>query len=434
MEGINFVALDVETANYNKYSICSIGLVKFIDGNIVDKYETLINPEEKFDSYNIHLHGITEDIVKNSPTYPQIVPSILKFVDSLPVVMHDARFDAHALRQCNERYNISDFYMEYFCSYYLSQAVITRLSYKLKNLSKEFGIPLNHHNALSDAKASGLLILELIKQSNLLNLQQLFEKAYYHKLGIIKGYELTPFIKGNGVISSQKSTKEFLNLVDKLDLSQFDETHPFYRKYGVVTGKLEHFATHNEALSKFEEAGGLRERYEPKNITNKTNFLIMGKQDPRKKGNKDGSTKISSAQKRLEQGQDIELLSEDDFIRMLQLPITPALQDNPITEVVQDNLKKITSVNGFTFIIDDMSSERDKRQGIYRGDNLLLSRRKTLDPITPLFAKDAQTVRHENVSDITEPNATERDIFLTLKAGQELTDEHKEYIKSNYVK
>ncbi|WP_106450226.1 hypothetical protein [Trichococcus alkaliphilus] len=98
------------------------------------------------------------------------------------------------------------------------------------------------------------------------------------------------------------------------------------------------------------------------------------------------------------------------------------------------DLKKITSTNGFTFILDDMSSDRDKRQSIYRGDNVLLSRRKILDPVIPLFARDAQTVRYENVSEITAPNDIERDIFLTLRAGQELTEDQKEYIKSNYVR
>ena len=136
----------------------------------------------------------------------------------------------------------------------------------------------------------------------------------------------------------------------------------------------------------------------------------------------------------LEQGQEIELLGEDDFLRMLQLPITEAEQDNLTAETKQDNLKKITSVKGFTFIIDDTSSDRDKRQNIYRGDHILLTRRKTLDPVTPLFAKDSQTVRYENVSEITAPNGIEREIFQTLKDGQELTEDQKEYMKSNYVR
>ena len=117
MEGINFVALDVETANYNKGSICSIGLVKFINGEIVDTYETLINPEEEFDGYNIYIHGITEDAVKNSPTYPAIAPDILNFIDGLPVVAHYAPFDSGAIRECNEKYGINDFYIRKYARF-----------------------------------------------------------------------------------------------------------------------------------------------------------------------------------------------------------------------------------------------------------------------------------------------------------------------------
>ena len=424
MEGINFVALDVETANYNKGSICSIGLVKFINGEIVDTFETLINPEEEFDGYNIYIHGITEDAVQNSPTYPAIAPDILSFIDGLPVVAHYAPFDSGAIRECNEKYGIDDFYMEYFCSYYLSEAVITRISYKLKNLAKEFNIPLNHHNALSDAQASGLIITELIRQSNAQDLADLLDKTNYKRLGVINGSERSPFSKAIRHIK-----KEHVNLVDTLDPSYFNEEHPFYRKYGAVTGKLE-TGPREYIFELFGKVGGIREE----NITKKTNFLIMGEQDLSHLNGKNESSKMIKAKKYLEQGQDIELLGEDDFLRMLQLPITEAEQDNLTAEAEQDNLKKITSTNGFTFIIDDMSSDRDKHQGIYRGDNILLSRRKTLDPITPLFAKDAQTVRHENVSEITAPNDVERAIFQALKAGQDLTDEHKEFIKSNYVK
>lgn len=424
MEGINFVALDVETANYNKGSICSIGLVKFINGEIVDTYETLINPEEEFDAYNIYIHGITGDAVKNSPTYPAIAPDILNFIDGLPVVAHYAPFDSGAIRECNEKYGINDFYMEYFCSYYLSKAVIPRLSYKLKNLAKEFNIPLNHHNALSDAQASGLIITELIRQSNAQDLADLLDKTHYKRLGVINGSERSPFSKAIRHIK-----KEHVNLVDTLDPSYFNEEHPFYRKYGAVTGKLE-TGPREYIFELFGKVGGIREE----NITKKTNFLIMGEQDLSHLNGKNESSKMIKARKYLEQGQDIELLGEDDFLRMLQLPTTKAEQDNLTAETEQDNLKKITSVKGFTFIIDDTSSDRDKRQNIYRGDHILLTRRKTLDPVTPLFAKDSQTVRYENVSEITAPNGIEREIFQTLKDGQDLTDDQKEYIKNNYVR
>lgn len=425
MEGINFVALDVETANYNKGSICSIGLVKFINGEIVDTYETLINPEEKFARYHTdYVHGIKAETVKNSPTYPEIVPYILRFTDGLPVVMHNASFDSVAIRDCNEKYNINDFYMEFFCSCYLSKSVLTRLSYSLDDLAQEFNISLNHHNALSDAMASGYIIIELIKQKNAQDLADLLGLTNYKKLGVINGYERTSFLK-----ATKYTKKDHVNLVDSLDPSYFNEEHPFYRKHAVITGKLG-MGSRDQAFELFQQFGGIREE----NITKKTNFLIMGMQDPRKKGNRNGSIKISTAQKYLEEGQEIELLSEDDFLRMLQLPATEVVQDNLTTEAEQDNLKKITSINGFTFIIDDTSSDRDKRQNIYRGDHILLTRRKTLDPVTPLFAKDSQTVRYENVAEITAPNDIERNIFQTLKDGQELTEDQKEYMKSNYVR
>ena len=205
-----------------------------------------------------------------------------------------------------------------------------------------------------------------------------------------------------------------------------------------MTGKLE-TGPREYIFDLFGKVGGIREE----NITKKTNFLIMGEQDLSHLNGKDESSKMIKARKYLEQGQDIELLGEDDFLRMLQLPTTKAEQDNLTVETEQDNLtveteqdnlKKITSVKGFTFIIDDTSSDRDKRQNIYRGDHILLTRRKTLDPVTPLFAKDSQTVRYENVSEITAPNGIEREIFQTLKDGQDLSEDQKEYIKSNYVR
>ena len=56
----DFVALDVETANQNRYTICSIGMVRFKYGEILDSYYQLINPDESFSLANIHVHGIQE--------------------------------------------------------------------------------------------------------------------------------------------------------------------------------------------------------------------------------------------------------------------------------------------------------------------------------------------------------------------------------------
>lgn len=97
-------------------------------------------------------------------------------------------------------------------------------------------------------------------------------------------------------------------------------------------------------------------------------------------------------------------------------------------------LKKISSVNGYIFILDDMSTEVDKRMNIYRGDKILLNSLQKFKSSTPFFSKDSQIIKYKNVLEITEPNEIEKGIFLTLKAGEELSTEQKHYIKCNYIK
>ena len=72
---MNFLALDVETANADYSSICQIGIAEFRDGQVVSKWSTLINPEAYFDDFNVQIHGITEDDVEDAPTFDSIYTS-----------------------------------------------------------------------------------------------------------------------------------------------------------------------------------------------------------------------------------------------------------------------------------------------------------------------------------------------------------------------
>ena len=59
MNAIDFVALDVETANKDASSICQIGMAGFKDGILVREWASLINPEAEFLDFNINIHGLT---------------------------------------------------------------------------------------------------------------------------------------------------------------------------------------------------------------------------------------------------------------------------------------------------------------------------------------------------------------------------------------
>ena len=61
---MNFVALDVETANPNMASICQIGVARFADGVLADEWKTYVDPQDYFDGMNVTVHGINENTVR----------------------------------------------------------------------------------------------------------------------------------------------------------------------------------------------------------------------------------------------------------------------------------------------------------------------------------------------------------------------------------
>ncbi len=75
---MNFIALDIETANADLSSICSIGLVHFKDGEPSKALRFLIDPEDEFDAMNISIHGISQEDVEGQPTLREVSLSEIK--------------------------------------------------------------------------------------------------------------------------------------------------------------------------------------------------------------------------------------------------------------------------------------------------------------------------------------------------------------------
>lgn len=199
----SYVALDVETANSFRGSICSIGLVKFQDGIIVDKFYTLINPETDFSNRNVSIHGIKADDVVHSPTFPEVRQTIVDFIGSDVVVAHYAQFDMGALKDVYDKYNLVYDDIKYICSCVLARVAMPgQTNYKLKTLSKTLSISLAHHNALSDAEASGLILNHLIVSNGFSDLSLFLKEYGYNKPGLLGRYG---FLKGNKGHSKKNS-------------------------------------------------------------------------------------------------------------------------------------------------------------------------------------------------------------------------------------
>jgi len=149
-----FTALDFETAQGYRWSICQVGLVKVENGVIVNELSLLIQPPQNYYwSRFISIHGITPEKTKNSPTFSQAWRIIEPYIKDQTVIAHNGfGFDFPVLEQTLSYYDLPTPKYQGKCTYRIFK----------KNhaaLCAEHNIELNHHDALSDAKACAKLYL-----------------------------------------------------------------------------------------------------------------------------------------------------------------------------------------------------------------------------------------------------------------------------------
>jgi DNA polymerase-3 subunit epsilon len=153
----SFTAIDFETAQGYRWSICQVGLVKVVNGIIAEELNILVQPPNNYywDRF-IEIHGITPAQTKHAPTFDKVWHKIAPYIDDQIVVAHNGMsFDFPVLSRTLEYYGIPEPVYEKRCTYRI---------YKkgLATLCCDYEIELNHHDALSDARACAELYLRYI--------------------------------------------------------------------------------------------------------------------------------------------------------------------------------------------------------------------------------------------------------------------------------
>lgn len=183
----SYTVIDVETPNQEINSVCQIALIEVRDGQIVWKYDSLINPEKPFDNVCISVHGIRPSDVESAPTLKEVWPLIEPHYAGRTVVAHSASFDTSVIAASLLRYGIYLPRTRYVCTYMLAYKLYggkkTRTfvqgkargsmpeGLSLDKLCRFFGVELlHHHNAKYDAEAClGILRCLLEKRPAELN-------------------------------------------------------------------------------------------------------------------------------------------------------------------------------------------------------------------------------------------------------------------------
>ena len=158
-----YAVVDLEaTSASSNAKIIQIGIVIIQDGQIVETYETYVNPHEELDEHIRQLTGITNQQLKKAPDFSQVARQVYEMIEDAVFVAHNVKFDANLLAESLfwEGFELTTPRID---TVELAQVFFPTLErYNLSSLCEELAIPLDHaHSAISDAQATAQLFLKL---------------------------------------------------------------------------------------------------------------------------------------------------------------------------------------------------------------------------------------------------------------------------------
>ena len=284
---MNFVAIDVETANPDLASICQVGVAAFRDGALHSTWESLVDPESHFDALNVAVHGIDERAVRDAPKWNTIYELLVPWLQGQVVASHTA-FDRAALSRACEKNGL----LPHRCTWLDTARVVRRTwpafakkGYGLANVTKHLSIEFHHHNAKEDARAAGEILLRAIAKTGFTVEQWLDRTAKPINL-----LSLTPVSKSG------------------------NPDGPLFGEKLVFTGALS--MPRREAADLAAAAGCEVDS----GISKYTTVLVVGDQDIARLSGQEKSSKHRKAEELMAQGQRIRIIGESDFRRILSLP------------------------------------------------------------------------------------------------------------------
>jgi DNA polymerase III subunit epsilon len=164
----NFVAIDFETANSHRSSVCSVGIVIVREGVVVDRLYRLIRPQPDFYSpWNTRVHGLTDQDTYQAPQFPEVWREIAPLIEGLPLLAHNSPFDEGCLKAVHLHYGMEYPMYPFFCTYRAARKAFPHLpNHQLHTVSAQVGFDLrHHHHALADAEACARIGLTLFADS-----------------------------------------------------------------------------------------------------------------------------------------------------------------------------------------------------------------------------------------------------------------------------
>lgn len=162
----SFVVFDIETTGFSPVNnrIIEIGAVKVVDGEVVDRFSTFVNPQTPIPFEIEKLTGIRDDMVEDAPLIEDVLPQFLRFCDSCVLVAHNANFDMSFIMENSRRQGLPTEYT-YVDTVGIARVLLPNQSkHTLDAVAKTLNISLeNHHRAVDDAECTAWIFVKFIQ-------------------------------------------------------------------------------------------------------------------------------------------------------------------------------------------------------------------------------------------------------------------------------
>ncbi|WP_343834211.1 exonuclease domain-containing protein [Glutamicibacter creatinolyticus] len=322
--GLNFTAIDFETANARRASACAVGIAKVRDGRIVDQLSWLVRPAAEvaeFAAGNVAVHGIRPRDVRGAVGWSESHRKILEMAGSDPLVAFNSSFDASVFREASKLAGVSPEDWDWRCAWRLAKKHLELPKYDLPSVVRELKVRgLKHHDAGSDAVACANVVLAIARRESLHSVNELWPQLAQGK--------------------PKKSSSFAAGSIKKADLPlpniDADPRHPLFGQHVTVTGEFQRY----DRMEAFRLAADLGAAIEL-GTTLRTTMLVVADEDPRAPGFdlSRGSTKARKAHEYMtRRGQRIEILSAEEFYEVLEARVEKVEDQLPRELLIADTL------------------------------------------------------------------------------------------------
>ena len=303
-----YISLDIETTGFDFQNdrIIEIAAIKYKYGQFVDKFQTLINPERIISPDITNLTGITQNDVIDAPYIDEVKPYFLEFIGQLPIIGHNAvSFDVPFLSS-QMGSEISNVVID---TLPMARKAFPILScHKLEYLKSVLQIDQpTSHRALADAETANSLMWACLAPRKY---EQKVLKAYLNAK--LRGELSIELKKAKSVKKKTKAKFEYVDIKSITPSTiNFDQNHIFFGKNIVFTGTLS--IPREKAMQLAVDCGATLKT----DVSGKTHYLVVGKQDKTLVGDDGMSSKEEKAHKINQAGKShIEILSEQEFVQL----------------------------------------------------------------------------------------------------------------------